>query len=182
MIRVTKTSKLSKRKNPHLEDIEEFIESNSSDFRYLNKGIEGKTFYFKLNKKLVLNTEILKSGEYVLKIFFKHMTYSIDQIKKLKILSKYGLIPKIFVVTNKYIIMKYIKGNTFYALYNSNLLDNNDLEYIEDRKSRLIAIWAKLGFEDILDIEHNDENILVSEDLNHVYVIDPFLRDSKYCW
>lgn len=173
MIRVTKTSKPSKRKNPHLEDIKEFIENNSSDFKYINKGVEGKAFYFKLDKKLILNTEILQSGEYVLKVFNEGKNYSSKQINQLKLFSKYGLIPKVFIVTKKYVIMKYIRGFTLYSLYNTLDYDDPRLLAIDNKVEKLEKIWKKLGFEEYLD--PNNENILVSEDFKHVYFIDPFI-------
>lgn len=103
MIKLRKITE--KRKNPHLNDIEDFIKKNSSKFEYLDRGGEAKVFYFKLNKSLVLNTEILKPGEYGLKIFDNNITQnnigglSNKKIDKLKLLSKYGLIPKIYVIT-----------------------------------------------------------------------------------
>ncbi len=165
-----------KKKNPHLEDIEEFVKNNSSKFRYLDSGVEGRVSYFKLDKKLVLNTEILKPGEYVLKTFHPWTKYNFEILQKFKLISKYGLIPKIFVITNKYIIMKYIKGRRLsYFWNNSKEFEKTKLTKLDDRVNELYDIWKKLGFDKYID--HSDENILVSEDLKHVYIIDPFSKE-----
>lgn len=176
MIRITKTSKPSKRKNPHLEDIEEFIENNSSKFKYLNKGVEGKVYYFKLNRKLMLNTEILQPGEYVLKILHEGKKYSLDHIDQLKLFSKYGLVPKVFVVTKQYVVMKYIRGTTLKHLEKS--LKQEEIWAIDNKVEKLHNIWKKLGFQSYID--PNEANVLVSDDMKHVYIIDPFLIDDMF--
>lgn len=168
MIKITR-----KKKNPHLEDIEYFIKNNSIDFKFISRGGEGKVFYFKLNKNLIINSNVLKSGEYALKIFDnigysqnnkKGLSY--DKINKLLLLSKYGLIPKIFIITKKYIISKYIHGTSY-----------DEFEYnnpkVDSRIEELLKIWKKLGF------HHGDvksDNILISNDLKHVYIIDPYIK------
>lgn len=164
-----------KHKNPHLNDIEDFIRKNSSKFEYVSRGGEAKVFYFKLNKSLVLNTEVLKPGEYGLKIFKydpgkDYNGISNKKMDKLKLLSKYGLIPKIFIITKRYVISKFIHGTTiseFQAEY-PELMDN-----VNDKIEKLINIWKKLGF------DHGDlseDNILISEN-GSIHLIDPYIKN-----
>jgi len=165
-----------KKRNPHLKDIEEFIKSNSSKFIYLSTGGEGSVYYFKIIKRLILNTEILQPGEYVLKIYTDIRTQnnqgglSSRKINKFLLLSKYGLIPKIYVITKKYIVSKYISGQT---------LSDFQTEYPEYRDDiniqidKLIKIWNKLGFDHGDLAEHN---ILISNKGN-VYFIDPYISN-----
>lgn len=159
------------KRNPHLEDVEKYIINNSVNFKHLGFGAEGNIYYFRLNKKLILNTEILQPGEYVIKIFRTFMDYSPNQIRQYLSISKYGLIPKVFVITKKYIVMKYIKGQTLAKLYKT--LSGDQYLDIRQRVNELSDIWYKLGFGELRD--SNEENVLVSDDLKHVYIIDPFL-------
>lgn len=160
-----------KKRNPHLENIVEFIGDNSVETKKLGFGAEANVYYFKLDKKLILNTKILQPGEYAIKIFRTFMDYSPKQIKEYLTISKYGLIPKVFVITKKYIVMKYIKGQTLSKLYNT--LSDNQYLNIRQRINELSDIWYKLGFGELRD--SNEENVLISDDLKHVYIIDPFL-------
>lgn len=165
MIKITK-----KRKNPHLEDISQFIRKNSNEFYKIGQGAEGVVFYFKLNKSLILNTKILKPNEYILKIYDFGGNLSLKKIKKLLIYSKYGLIPKIYVITNKYIVSKYIDG---YSLNYVLAHFPNSYDNIYYKIDKLKEIWNKLGF------NHDDlkaENILFSKDLKSVYFIDPYIE------
>jgi len=165
-----------KKKNPHLENIEEFIKSNSSEFIYLSTGGEGSVYYFKLNKRLILNTEILQPGEYALKIFTDKRTennkggLSSKKINKFLLLSKYGLIPKIFIITNKYIISKYIYGQT---ISDFQIEYPEHMDEVNHQIDKLIKVWNKLGF------EHDDlseDNILIS-DKGSIYFIDPYIKN-----
>ncbi len=165
------------KRNPHLEDIEEFIKSNSIKFEYLAKGREGSVFYFKLDKRLILNTEILQSGEYVLKVLNEKKYYSLYDIRKLETFSKLGLIPKIHVITKNYSVMKYIKGITLEEFFEdpkySGYFTREEFKIINDKINNLYNIWGKFNFKKYID--QNKENILISDKLN-VYIIDPFLN------
>lgn len=159
-----------KRKNPHLYDIEKHIGENSSKFKYLSSGAEGDVYYFELNKSIVINTEVLKSGKYVLKIF----SYDLGpkQINKFIKLSKYGVIPKIYVITKRYIIMKYIVGNLYYYFKKEH---PEKLKSINNKIEDLIEVWEKL------DLKHGDlseGNIIIGKN-DSVYFIDPRLIDSE---
>lgn len=173
------------KRNPHLDDIEEFIKNNSIEFQYLNEGVEGKVFYFRLNKRLVLNTKILQPGEYVLKVFFDTYKYSENDIKLYLLISKYGLIPKVYLITKKYIVMKYINGIRLSDFLNKSkntyiskipISDRKEIKYkLMDRVEELYEIWRKLGLDEHVD--PSEDNILVSNNFEHVYIIDPFLHD-----
>lgn len=167
-----------KRKNPHLHDIREFINSNSIEWKYLDGGTEANAFYFRLNKKLILNTQILQPGEYVLKVFHeRRYFYSEENIDTYLKLSKYGIIPKVFVITSHYIVMKYIHGKTLIEIYDE--LNEKQRNIIIDKIKKLWDIWKKLGFSKYID--HGEDNILVSDDLKHVYLIDPWIsRDFVF--
>ena len=45
------------------------ILKNADEHKYLTKGDEGKIFYFRILKSLMINDFKIKPGEYVLKIF-----------------------------------------------------------------------------------------------------------------
>lgn len=174
MIRVSKTR--GKYRNPESTTIEGFIKINSADFKFISRGGEGKVYYFRLIKSLVINNEILRSGKYTLKIFDNKLTennlngLSIKKINHLELLSKYGLIPKIYIITKNYVISKYISGTPYYYIKREF---PEYIEIIENRINELIKIWEKLGF------NHGDlseGNIIVSDNMKHVYLIDPFIE------
>ncbi len=165
-----------KRKNPHLNDIDDFINDNSVKFEYITRGGEGIIYYFKLNKLLRLNNILLKPSEYSLKIYNNKFTQnnyeglSPKKILKLELLSKYGLIPKIHIITKKYIISKYIHGIT---------VSDFQIEYpeymdeINNKIEKLLKIWDKLGF---VHDDLSEDNILVSNK-GSVYFIDPYIKN-----
>lgn len=166
MIRITK-----QRKNPHLEDIKKFIKDNSVDFSKLGSGAESDSYLFLTNKSIVLNGNILKSGEYVLKIYDNDSILSTKKLEKLELLSKYGLIPKIYIITKKYIIMKYIHGMIYYDFVRS-YPEIKDI--IDNKIIKLVQIWEKLGF---IHDDLNQGNILISDNYS-VYFIDPYLESD----
>lgn len=164
--------KRKRKKNPHLNDIMKYVENNSTYFENIGTGCEADVYLFSINKSLVLNGNILKSGEYVLKIYDNDSILSTKKLEKLELLSKYGLIPKIYIITKKYIIMKYIHGITLWDYIEKYPYKMPD---IKDKIDSLKIIWKKLGF------EHDDlnwANILVS-DKESVYFIDPHYRNLK---
>lgn len=175
MIRIKRNQK---RKNPSAKsntaDIKYFIKFNSTNFHEIGMGSEGRAYYFNLDSRLVLNHHLLQKGEYVLKITFPHAEYSDSELKKLKIISKYGLIPEIYIFHNKYLIMKYIKGENFDELYSK--LTNEEVLMVRNKVDKLAAVWKKLGLGRYRDT--NDANILVTEDLKKVYLIDPIVNDE----
>ena len=161
--------KVLRRKNPHLKDIKKYLQLNSVKFKKIGFGVEADVYYFKINDPIIINAELVQEGEYVLKLFRKDIT--LKSIEYSDILSAYGLIPKIYVITKKYIIMKYIDGKTL-----ANIKDDlsvSQLNYINEKIDNLDEIWRKLGFR---HWDLTSGNILISKDLKRVYFIDPFLQ------
>lgn len=88
-------------------------------------------------------------------------------------LSKYGLISKIFIITKNYFIGKYINGYTLLEIkekYEHDEITNEEYSKIDEKLDHLIYIWRELKFR---HDDLHDENILISKDLKHVYLIDP---------
>ena len=171
-----KTKTKVKKKNPftNVDDIKIFIMDNSVFFKRIGSGAHATVYKFKIDKKLVLNTKILYPGEYVLKLLIADYLYwKPNEIDYLNLLSKYGLIPKIFIIGRNYFIGKYIDGYTLaeikYMLADHEIEKDEYLK-IEDSVDEIISVWAKLNFS---HKDLHDENILVSKDFNHIYLIDP---------
>lgn len=176
MIKRKVKPKARKRKNPELEsEVKEILFGFGENikFKYLSKGSYAKTYYF-----VIKDSEYLKSGEYVIKYFVDPEDYMSDlEINYLKKLSKYGLIPEIFYIDKKYIIMKYIRGVALDSFLKTNSLGHtvsdklsvDELNLILTKVAKLIKHWHKLGF------SHNDlhdGNILITES-GKIYLIDP---------
>jgi len=164
--------KVKKCKNPKLENKAQEI-LNDIDFKFLSEGNDGELYKFKINKNRSFNQTVLKPGEYIIKIF----RYPVKNITRLKLLSDKGLIPKIYLITSKYIIMKYIKAVTLYEFIKENKdKDLYDPEHIIKRLRFLINQWHKLGF------AHGDlilTNILITDDYK-IYLIDPKIKSENY--
>lgn len=177
-------------KNPHLYDIREYLLDNSKIFKYLSKGNEAFTYYFKLDKSLIikgnnlksqfLKVNILKPGSYVLKLYDKYAYLNYEAIKWFIILSNYGLIPKIYIINTTYIIMDYIEGHTMDYLYENypKHLHPKIYKNIEEKIKALDKVWKKLlkdNYDLIISRDFGFGNIIVSEDFNNVYIIDPII-------
>lgn len=166
----------TRRKNPftNANDVATYIENNSISSEYLDSGAHAEIYKFKTDRKIVIATKILPPGEYILKLLkSEYLYWKPKQIDYLIKLSKYGLIPKIFIITKNYFIGRYINGYTFLEIkekYERDEITSEKYLEIDDKIEHLIYIWKELKF------YHNDlhdENILVSRDLKHVYLIDP---------
>lgn len=168
--------KAKKRKNPELEsEVREILSDFGENikFKYLSKGSYAKTYYF-----VIKDSEYLKSGEYVIKYFVDPEDYMSNlEINYLKKLSKYGLIPEIFYINKKFIVMKYIRGVALDSFLKTDSLGRtvsdelsvDDINSILTKVAKLIRHWHKLGF------SHNDlhdGNILITES-GKIYLIDP---------
>lgn len=173
---IKKKVKKVNRKNPftNTNDVEDYIKNNSISFQYLNHGRYANIYEFKTNKKIVIATKILLPGEYILKVLKSENHYwKSGQIDYLAKLSKYGLIPKIFIITKNYFIGKYINGYTLLEIkekYEHDEITNEEYSKIDEKLDHLIYIWRELKFR---HDDLHDENILISKDLKHVYIIDP---------
>lgn len=162
----------------HLYDIKEFIEENSLDFKYLSSGAEGIIYKFELDKNLILHTEILKPNKYVLKLYYESL--HINKIKKLMVLSNYGLIPEIFYMTTGYSIMQFIDGYTVEEVMKKYGPGSEIVRSIMKRIGELEKIWftklkitrfEKDGY--IAFDRGSYRNFIVSKDFKRVWVIDP---------
>lgn len=163
----------TKRKNPE-SDIKSLLDNlepyEDIKFIKISQGGFGETYRFFINNsKKLSNNQILYSGEYLLKRQL-HNKLNISEIKKLELLSKYGLIPKIFFISEKYQIMEYIKSNNLFQLTSIHKISDEKGLILLKKIKQLIKNWHKLGY------CHGDlrnlKNYLVTSS-NKVYIIDP---------
>lgn len=175
MIKITKKSK----KNPKdsEDNIENFIKNYSVEFLKIGVGDYAEVYKFVINKNILVNTKILKRGIYAIKIYYSDLKD--HEINKLILLSKYGLIPKIYIIVNHYIIMDYIDGYTLEYIkseyFKRNYSDNDYWkirQYIDNKIEFLKTIWDKLKFR---HGDLNPKNIIISKNLKNVYLIDPWV-------
>lgn len=164
-----------KRKNP-AKNKKEFFKELRSDpnikVDFFKKGKESEIFKLKLNQNsTILENLKLDKGAYIIKIFYDWITLNEKQINYLKELSNHELIPKIYYIDSKIIIMDFINGKTLIYFENNYDLKPEEIKIIYDNIEKMKRIWEILGF------RHGDlhkRNILVTNDLN-VYFIDPYL-------
>lgn len=148
----------------------------NTEFKELSDtGAESETYYFKLDNSKIINNISLNKGEYVLKIRHNNSSYILtnEEILYLQELSDKNLIPKIFIITPNYIIMKFINGDTLNYLLNNRLLSRNQFIKIYKQIVNLKNYWHSLGY------FHGDlikSNIIVDENLN-IQFIDPNIHD-----
>lgn len=165
--------KKKRRKNPEKEIIE-FLEDlkpyeDNIQIEFIGKGSFGETYTFEiLYPKVLDNGQILYSGKYLLKRFINRPCK--NEISHIMILSKYGLIPKIYYMNKNYVIMKYIKSVTLHSLIKNQYLSISETKLIFNQIRKLIGKWHDLGF------YHGDldnlSNMLITEN-EKVYLIDP---------
>lgn len=183
MIKITKNRK---RKNPHESDyIEEII--GNIDYTHLDSGSYAHVYKFTLNQSTVINKVKLKPGKYILKLFLDPFNYSKGCKERFLKLSKQKLIPKIYIINEKYIIMDYINGIPLKKL----LPEYNDETGEYDEKispGKAHNLWLKIDqllgdFHEISKSAHGDlnpGNIMVSKDLDKVWFIDPSCDHTNY--
>lgn len=199
-----KTKCIKIKQNPHLHNIKDYIKTNSTEFKYLNKGTEAFVYIFKTSIPLFLKTEnltnsnlqplkiqTLKPGEYILKEYRlsaggENFYLKDFQIKTLIILSKYGIIPEIYIINKTYSIMKYIKGRTLYDLLFEFDHEDPIIKKIEEKAEKLFNIIIEINKKEFFTNEKilfgadtYSTNILVSEDFKHVWIIDPWIMSGK---
>lgn len=177
-----KVQRVKRIKNPYLDDyasliLEELDPKNKIDFKFIGEGYFGETYYFELNQNKIFQNVILKPGKFILKIFKTSREREIHppsekEIKYLITLSKYGLIPEIYIINRRFEIMKYIDGEKLsdHIRNNNNHLNENYLVKLD----KLVRKWHQLGF---AHGDLGDDNILITKN-NKLYLIDP-LFDNK---
>lgn len=116
----------------------------------------------------IVDNYLLKPGKYVLKYYFrdyldrKHINY-------LKKLSDKKLIPKIYIITGKFIVMKFIEGRSL-----EELLDRNFYRSVLAKQDLIKKLKKELEKWHNHNFIHNDislANIIISED--KIWFIDP---------
>lgn len=187
MIKKKVKARRKKKINPYLQFqaeniLNELDPKNKIDFKFIGEGSYGETYLFKLDQNKLFQNTILKPGKYILKVFKECKEEDIElpsssEIKYLTKLSKYGLIPEIYIMTKEFNIMKYIEGVDFcdYSdfFFKKNIPPN--IDRIVNNIEKLIQTWHKLGF------AHGDlacSNILISKN-NRVFFIDPYFEKRQ---
>lgn len=169
----------TKKKNPEInwDNITIYDVLNQLPYPKLIRSGHIEIWYFKLEKSLTLYGKRLFPGEYILK-FSKSLPIINRDI--LLQLSRYRLIPKIYMINSKFNIMKYIKGVEL-----KNIIKENWKWTIQQKKiihQNIITTfktWHDLGFFHG-DIGKNGNNILVDDDTLEVYIIDPGIDHEDF--
>lgn len=168
------TKKTTRKKNPYNseEDILNKLKENLfiENIKLIGEGSYSRVYYFYLNRRsFILNDILLDKGEYAIKILlFKSSLNDTHTIKELKLMSNYGIIPKIFYIDINCIIMKYIKGLTLKEFRKK--YPDYPMSDIYNKIENLRQVWWKVG-----KFEHGDMhggNVLITENMK-VYLIDP---------
>lgn len=172
------------RNNPHLDDIVEYIHKNSVAFEIIGEGGEANAYLFQINKSLVLNAQLLYPGVYVLKDYIKYRGFKgipLQKINKLIKLSKYGVIPKIYIITKNYIIMDYVKGASLKQIMREYGPNSVMVRKLMKRILELEEIWfnnLKFDKYDVALDRSNYNNFIVADGFEvaeqpKIYIIDP---------
>lgn len=156
---------LQKKANNILRDLD------AENIKYLAEGNYAEVYKFSIEFPTIIRKIKLNSGTYVLKLIKLNETSALDlkEIKYLQKLSKLGLIPKIYVITDDFVIMKYIEGDTLLDLI--HILPSDELEIALLNLGDVVQKWHDSGF------IHGDlhlKNIMLDQDLN-VHLIDPMI-------
>lgn len=179
--------KIKKRKNPHDSDYIESIIGNAN-YTYIDSGSYAYTYKFILKSPKIINNIRFKSGIYLLKIFIDPFIFHPKGCKErfLK-LSKNKLIPKIYIINEKYVIMDYIDGIPLKKLLPEY---NDEIDEWEEKISPAKAynLWIKIDqeleeFHRVSKSAHGDlnpGNIIISKDLTKVWFIDPSCDSTNY--
>lgn len=168
-------------------NIFDLIAENSSKFEVLDSGGEADVYLFKLINQLRLDSllpsfktvKVLYYGTYVLKEYVPWIKLSNGKINKLLDLSNLGLIPKIYLISDKYIIMDYIKGKTLKQIMKEYGRDSPIVRKLQKRILELEDIWfKKLKIKYVAFDRGNYGNFIVTDekaDNPKIYVIDPII-------
>lgn len=169
MIRILK--KDGKKRNPSIPQNIRDLFHDDIEIKYLDSGAEADVYLIENIDDIIVDNYLLHSGKYILKYYFnKHLYSSSKQIKYLKKLSDKKLIPKIYVITDRIIIMKYIEGTNL-----EKLLDKGRYKSLISKKELLDNIKIELTKWHNNNFIHNDlspSNIIVSNN-GKIWLIDP---------
>lgn len=161
-------NKTSKRRNPENNKI--FLEKYFPDIKFtlFAGGKEKEVHKFTITKSIIVDNTLLKPGKYVILLpheFIKY--YDVKLLNRLKLFSKYGLIPKIYIYNKNFIISKYIDGDNLSDVF-KNFTKYEKIKIV-NKIEELINIYHKLGF------VHGDltiANVLITL-TGKLYIIDP---------
>lgn len=163
------------RKNPY--DTSNFALNLLPNIEFKELSDEGQfaqTYKFVFNSETRIFDKLLNKGDYVLKIYRNNYNLNEDQISYLLKLSNLKLIPKIYIITDKFIIMKFIHGKLFYE-YIKNIT-YKEFDILMNRLKNVIYEWNKVGY------EHGDlssRNIIIDHN-NNINLIDPDFHTISY--
>jgi len=171
--KVKPRTKVRRHKNPKesTAKIAKEILKYADDYEYLSEGIESEIFYFKVSDPLYIKGVSLEPGEYVLKI--PNKLFKESNLKYYLRLSNLNLIPKIYVFSKNYIIMKYINGDTLDKVIDRLSKSSRHLIFEDLKKSIIKWHSFKIGHGDLKMC-----NILIVN--NKVHIIDPIVNFGDY--
>ena len=174
---ITKTKRQKRRKNPVLKSrVDEILtELNPLYVMYLAEGDYAEIYKFAIDKNEEIENVILKKGTYVIKFLKIGEVFNDQDISYLKKLSKLKVIPRIYVITKKYMIMDFIKADTL--RYRLDRMEH------PGKKLRLIMNLQRM-IDRLHDkgIAHGDlhfENVLIDEN-DDLYLIDPVTNSKNF--
>lgn len=154
-----------------LEDINlQKILKNTLNINFINSGSQADVFRIQFDKKFIIENEKNKTMLYSDKDYALKLTYvGWECIRKTQILSKHKLIPKVYFITNDFIIMDYIKGILLADFFKLSI-ESSIIENVQKQHMNLIKNLSK--FYHISEIDIPSENFIV--DMNFiVHFIDP---------
>lgn len=97
------------RLNPELQKLVDQIIQLPSE--YIGFGGYSEVYRFIVSQPAIIDNNVLNPGDYVIKIFFNNYRILDNKtIKYFKKLSNEKLIPEIYIISDEYVIMDYIKG------------------------------------------------------------------------
>lgn len=163
--------RILKRKNPETPSKIRNLFYGNVEIKYLDSGAEADIYLIENNEDVIVDNYLLHSGKYILKYYFNtHLYSSPKQIKYLKKLSDKKLIPKIYVITDKFIIMKYVEGTNL-----EKLLDKGKYKSLNSKKELIDNIKNEVSKWHDNNFIHNDlspSNIIISNN-GKIWLIDP---------
>lgn len=158
--------KRRKKKNPVLQlEVDRVLNQLNPEYVfYLAEGDYSEVYEFKINENKRIDNIVLKKGLYVIKFLKQDEDnyLNIKDITYLKKLSNLKIIPKIYVITENYIIMDFIDGKTLeYILTNT--------EHPGKKSNLLLKLERLISKLHDKKIAHGDlhlRNVLVDSDEN----------------